>query len=87
MKCYGFKVFLFLIIHFFCKGEIKGLLKLERDFKLILDDPSGNSYIENPYIPGIDPGRMEKHYARTSAQDHLLGQCALDAVFSFLWWV
>ena len=31
--------------------KIKSLLSLETDFKLILDDPSGNSFIENPHMP------------------------------------
>ena len=26
-------------------------MKLEKDFKLIIDDPSGNSHIENPHLP------------------------------------
>lgn len=53
--------------------RIKSLLLMETDFKLILDDPSGNSFIENPHMPSADPGRMEKHYPRTKAQNHSLG--------------
>lgn len=54
-------------------AEIQSLLKLENDFKLIINDPSGNSHIENPHLPAADPGRMEKHYQRTNAQNHKLG--------------
>jgi len=54
-------------------GKIKSLISMEEDFKLIVDDPSGNSFIENPHIPSVDPGRMEKQYTRTATQNHLLG--------------
>jgi len=45
----------------------------EKEWSLILEDPSGNSFIENPHAPASDPGRKEKKFARNSEQNHQLG--------------
>jgi len=37
-------------------------------FRIELDDPSGNSYIKNPYAPSEDPQMRMKHYNRTLEQ-------------------
>lgn len=42
-------------------------------FRLLLDDPSGNSYIENPAAPVKDPNMNTKYYFRTPDQDVSLG--------------
>jgi len=42
-------------------------------FTLILDDCSGNSYIENPRAPAIDPRMKITKYTRTREQDISLG--------------
>ena len=42
-------------------------------FKIIVDDPSGNSYIENPLAPLSDPQMTMKYYARSEEQDTSLG--------------
>ncbi|XP_073037964.1 uncharacterized protein [Primulina eburnea] len=42
-------------------------------FTLILDDPSGNSFIENPYAPSPDQLLMIKSYERTPEQHAALG--------------
>jgi zinc finger protein len=42
-------------------------------FQLILDDPAGNSYIENPYAPSIDKDVQSTRYARTLTQNLRLG--------------
>ncbi|KAL3654521.1 hypothetical protein CASFOL_001506 [Castilleja foliolosa] len=45
----------------------------ESHFTLILDDPSGNSFIENPYAPSPDPSLTIKSYERTPEQQAALG--------------
>lgn len=42
-------------------------------FTIIIDDPSGNSFIENPFAPGIDPHLKTIKYVRTPTQDMFLG--------------
>ncbi|KAL5811839.1 hypothetical protein ACOSQ3_026789 [Xanthoceras sorbifolium] len=42
-------------------------------FTFILDDPAGNSFIENPYAPSPDPLLSIKFYERTPEQQALLG--------------
>lgn len=39
----------------------------------ILDDPSGNSFVENPKAPLVDPALTITHYSRNKEQDHLVG--------------
>lgn len=41
--------------------------------KLILDDPSGNSYIQNFYAPDPDPEMLVVHYERSEEQNADLG--------------
>ena len=42
-------------------------------FTIILDDCSGNSFIENPSAPALDPLMIISKYDRTAAQDISLG--------------
>ncbi|XP_020705630.1 zinc finger protein ZPR1 isoform X1 [Dendrobium catenatum] len=42
-------------------------------FSFILDDPAGNSFIENPYAPMQDPSLSIKFYERTPEQQATLG--------------
>uniref|UniRef100_A0A803PK65 Zinc finger ZPR1-type domain-containing protein n=1 Tax=Cannabis sativa TaxID=3483 RepID=A0A803PK65_CANSA len=42
-------------------------------FTFILDDPAGNSFIENPHAPSHDPALSIKFYERTPEQQTLLG--------------
>jgi len=42
-------------------------------FTLILDDPTGNSHIENPLAPAPDPQLKVENYERTDAQNASLG--------------
>lgn len=42
-------------------------------YTVILDDPSGNSYVENPNAPNSDPACVIKHYTRSREQDEALG--------------
>lgn len=42
-------------------------------FKVILDDPAGNSFIENFMAPKKDPQMVFRYYYRSPAQDEALG--------------
>jgi len=54
-------------------AKIKNLLELENEFSLLIEDPSGNSFIENPFAPSVDPSKTEKQFLRDKTQDHMLG--------------
>ena len=54
-------------------ARIQDTLKLQEPFVLEIDDPTGNSFIENPNAPGLDPGREVNNYTRSKEQDHSLG--------------
>lgn len=53
--------------------KLKSLGSGEVAFTFILDDPSGNSFIENPHAPSSDPLLSLKFYERTSEQQAALG--------------
>lgn len=42
-------------------------------FTVVLDDPSGNSFLENPVAPQKDPKLKARHYVRSKAQNEALG--------------
>ncbi|XP_058094229.1 uncharacterized protein LOC131240169 isoform X2 [Magnolia sinica] len=42
-------------------------------FTFILDDPAGNSFIENPFAPSMDPSLTIRFYDRTPEQQASLG--------------
>ncbi|NP_001121222.1 ZPR1 zinc finger L homeolog [Xenopus laevis] len=55
---------------------IKKLQRLkdgEDQFTFIIDDPSGNSFVENPFAPQKDEALLITHYKRSPEQDRLLG--------------
>lgn len=61
-------------------GKIKEFLKklmkcklMMEDFTFILDDPSGNSYLQSLTAPSVDPSLEIIHYSRTRDQNLLLG--------------
>uniref|UniRef100_A0A023GFS1 Putative duplicated domain in the epidermal growth factor n=1 Tax=Amblyomma triste TaxID=251400 RepID=A0A023GFS1_AMBTT len=54
-------------------SRLRELLQLRKPFRLVLDDPSGNSFVENPRAPGADPCMVVRHYQRTAEQDASLG--------------
>jgi len=54
-------------------ARIQDTLTLHTPFTLEIDDPTGNSFIENPTAPAADPGREVTNYTRTKEQDHSLG--------------
>ncbi|KAI3746407.1 hypothetical protein L6452_08840 [Arctium lappa] len=45
-------------------------------FTFILDDPAGNSFVENPFAPSPDPSLSIEFYDRTREQQALLGYVA-----------
>eukprot|EP00814_Leptocylindrus_danicus_P016629 CAMPEP_0116012476 /NCGR_PEP_ID=MMETSP0321-20121206/5148_1 /TAXON_ID=163516 /ORGANISM="Leptocylindrus danicus var. danicus, Strain B650" /LENGTH=659 /DNA_ID=CAMNT_0003481831 /DNA_START=22 /DNA_END=2001 /DNA_ORIENTATION=- len=52
-----------------------------KDFLIILDDPAGNSFVENPHSPNADPGLKREFYFRSATQDMSLGlQPSAEAV-------
>ncbi|XP_053222271.1 zinc finger protein ZPR1 isoform X2 [Podarcis raffonei] len=59
------------IEEFICK--LKRLKDVDSAFTFILDDPSGNSFVENPHAPQRDEALVVTHYRRTAQQAALLG--------------
>lgn len=45
----------------------------KHEFTLVLDDPTGNSHVENPIAPSADPQLSIEQYERTDAQNATLG--------------
>ncbi|TMW39479.1 hypothetical protein DOY81_015440 [Sarcophaga bullata] len=54
-------------------GRLNNLKELKTPFTLVLEDISGNSFIENPLAPAKDPNCKISHFKRTKEQDQLLG--------------
>merc|ERR1719198_2141244 len=42
-------------------------------FTIVVKDPAGNSFIENPYAPAKDPNMKISYFERTSEQNEALG--------------
>lgn len=53
--------------------RLNALKELKTPFTLIIEDITGNSFIENPLAPAIDPNCHTKHFVRNKEQDQLLG--------------
>ena len=45
----------------------------KKPFTLILEDVSGNSHVENPHAPDLDPHVSIEHFQRTKEQNISLG--------------
>lgn len=58
--------------------RLKRLKDVEREFTLVIEDPSGNSFIENPSAPQKDEALTVTHFKRTPQQDMQLGVRADD---------
>ncbi|KAK1375687.1 zinc finger protein ZPR1-like [Heracleum sosnowskyi] len=56
--------------------KLKACASGDSPFTFVLDDPAGNSYIENPFAPSVDPSLAIKFYERTPEQQALLGYLA-----------
>lgn len=50
-------------------------------FTIVVDDPAGNSYVENFLAPQVDPHMTRKCYNRSAFQDEALGLEANKGVF------
>ena len=48
------------------------LLSLKCSFHLIIKDPSGNSFVENPHAPKPDPSTEIQYYTRSKEEDQQL---------------
>ncbi|XP_036921562.1 zinc finger protein ZPR1 isoform X2 [Sturnira hondurensis] len=53
--------------------KLKELKHVASPFTLIIDDPSGNSFVENPQAPQKDDALVITHYNRTPQQEEMLG--------------
>ncbi|XP_057606487.1 zinc finger protein ZPR1 isoform X2 [Hippopotamus amphibius kiboko] len=53
--------------------RLKELKQVASPFTLIIDDPSGNSFVENPHAPRKDDALVITHYNRTLQQEEMLG--------------
>ncbi|XP_038609752.1 zinc finger protein ZPR1 [Tachyglossus aculeatus] len=54
-------------------AKLKQLKRVDSPFTLIIDDPSGNSFVENPFAPHRDDALVITHYTRTPQQLDMLG--------------
>eukprot|EP00842_Homolaphlyctis_polyrhiza_P004450 jgi/Hompol1/5005/HPOL_004088-RA len=45
----------------------------KKPFTFIIDDPAGNSHVENPYVPNFDPKSKLTHYKRTREMIEAMG--------------
>jgi len=55
------------------KLKLKEMISGEKNFTFILDDPAGNSYLQNLYAPDADPEMIVEKYERTFDQNEDLG--------------
>eukprot|EP00795_Rhopilema_esculentum_P016720 gene16720-8173_t len=53
--------------------KVKVYQRGEKEFTLIIEDISGNSYVENPHAPGNDPNTKTELFSRTTDQNEKLG--------------
>nr|XP_023690788.1 zinc finger protein ZPR1 isoform X3 [Paramormyrops kingsleyae] len=53
--------------------RLQKLKDVKSEFTLVIDDPSGNSFVENPFAPQKDDALTVAHYKRTPQQDAQLG--------------
>ncbi|NXU14206.1 ZPR1 protein, partial [Pardalotus punctatus] len=60
-------------------GKLRQLKEVNSPFTFILDDPSGNSFVENPHAPQRDEALVVAHYRRSPQQSAMLGLEEVDA--------
>uniref|UniRef100_H3CDN4 Zinc finger protein ZPR1 n=1 Tax=Tetraodon nigroviridis TaxID=99883 RepID=H3CDN4_TETNG len=53
--------------------SLEGLKRVEREFTLVIEDPSGNSFVENPAAPQKDEALTVSRFKRSPQQDMQLG--------------
>ncbi|NXO06164.1 ZPR1 protein, partial [Oriolus oriolus] len=54
-------------------GKLRQLKEVNSPFTFILDDPSGNSFVENPHAPQRDEALVVTRYRRSPQQSAMLG--------------
>ncbi|EDV25665.1 expressed hypothetical protein [Trichoplax adhaerens] len=54
-------------------ARIEKYLYGDEEFSLVLEDPAGNSFIENPYFPDHDTSMIVENYVRTKQDNLSLG--------------
>lgn len=54
--------------------RLRHLKLVKTPFTVLLEDISGNSFIENPLAPASDPQLKTSHFTRTTAQNEQLGK-------------
>uniref|UniRef100_A0A1I8GCI3 Zpr1 domain-containing protein n=1 Tax=Macrostomum lignano TaxID=282301 RepID=A0A1I8GCI3_9PLAT len=61
-------------------NKMQGMIEAENpSFTLVLRDPSGNSFLENPSAPAADPCLTVRRFQRTREEDEALGITPADA--------
>lgn len=58
--------------------KLRKLKEVENEFTLVIEDPSGNSFVENPFAPQKDEALNLSRFKRTVQQDIQLGLRADD---------
>lgn len=58
--------------------KLNRLKEVEEEFTLVIEDPSGNSFVENPVAPQKDEALIVSRFKRTPQQDMQLGIQADD---------
>lgn len=53
--------------------QLEKCMSAEMQYTLIVDDPAGNSFVENPIAPQEDPNLQIVRYDRTEAQSEQVG--------------
>jgi zinc finger protein len=53
--------------------QLRDCVELKQKFTFVIDDPAGNSYVENKLAPMADPSLNLEHYSRSEQQDKQLG--------------
>ena len=54
-------------------ARLRGLKEGREVFTIVLDDPAGNSYLQNVYAPDEDPEMKVEEYERSFEQNDDLG--------------
>jgi len=58
--------------------KLRKLKEVENEFTLVIEDPSGNSFVENPLAPQKDEALVVSSFKRTAQQEMQLGLRADD---------
>lgn len=61
-------------------GKLDAAAEGRRAFTLVLDDPTGNSFIENPHAPQPDPQLTHHYYTRSTEQNVQIGAMSEEAL-------